>query len=105
VRPRFSARYLDASGGGFEVYLHADEAVRVRRIVQREGGDPATVAAFTRERDRQDRDRYLKLYGIDNNDYSAADLVIDTALYDPEEIADQISEELEKKRGPRSDAR
>lgn len=82
------------------VYLHADEEVRVRRIVQREGGDPAQIAVFTRERDRQDRERYLRLYDIDNDDYSVADLVIDTARYDPEGIADQISQELRKKRGP-----
>jgi cytidylate kinase len=45
------------------------------------------------------------LYGIDNDDYSVADLVIDTARYGPEEIADRIGEELEKKRGPRTDDR
>jgi cytidylate kinase len=88
-----------------KVYLHADEEVRVRRIVQREGGEIAAITAFTRERDRQDRERYLRLYGIDNDDYSVADLVIDTARYGPEEIADRIGEELEKKRGPRTDDR
>ena len=34
---------------------------------------------------------------IDNNDFSFADLIIDTAKYNPEQIVGLIIEELEKK--------
>jgi cytidylate kinase len=69
-----------------KVYLLASEQVRADRIWRREGGSLSEVAAFTVERDRQDRERYLRIYGIDNDDYSAADLVIDTDILDPAQI-------------------
>jgi cytidylate kinase len=73
-----------------KVYLYADAQTRVRRILQREGGDFAAVAAFTAARDKQDSERYKRLYGIDNDDYSPASLVIDTGKYAPDEIASMI---------------
>lgn len=73
-----------------KVYLRATAETRARRILKREGGDLAAVMAFTAERDRQDSSRYRSLYDIDNDDYSAADLVIDVDSIGPEEIADKI---------------
>ena len=73
-----------------KVYLRATAETRARRILNREGGDLAAVMAFTAERDRQDSSRYRSLYDIDNDDYSAADLVIDVDSIGPEEIADKI---------------
>lgn len=73
-----------------KVYLRATAETRAKRILNREGGDLAAVMAFTAERDRQDSSRYLALYNIDNDDYSAADLVIDVDAICPEEIADRI---------------
>ena len=69
-----------------KVYLKASPETRVRRIIKREGGVFEEAAAFTAERDRQDRERYLRLYNIDNDDYSLADLVVDTDVLCPEEI-------------------
>jgi cytidylate kinase len=74
------------------VYLKAGMETRVRRLARREGGDFDEVAAFTRERDARDHDRYLRLYNIDNNDYGFAGLIIDTELYTPEQIVDQIAD-------------
>jgi cytidylate kinase len=73
-----------------KVYLAAPPAVRVKRILSREGGDPEAAAAFTEYRDAQDRERYLRLYNIDNDDYAFADLVIETAGLDPAAIANLI---------------
>jgi cytidylate kinase len=73
-----------------KVYLRASPEVRARRIVRREGGGLEEVAAFTRERDQRDRERYLRIYGIDNDDYSFAGLVIDTDDRGIEEIASVI---------------
>ncbi|MBN2875856.1 MAG: cytidylate kinase family protein, partial [Spirochaetales bacterium] len=73
-----------------KVYLHASSDVRSKRIQQREGGKYADVLAFTKRRDQADRERYLSIYGIDNDRYDFADLVINTERLDAERIADII---------------
>ena len=80
-----------------KVYLAADDEVRAKRILGREGGSLEEIRAFTKMRDTEDSARYKKLYNIDNNDFSFADLIIDTAKYNPEQIVGLIIEELEKK--------
>jgi cytidylate kinase len=69
-----------------KVYLRARPETRVERIMKREGGNLKEVTAFTAERDRQDRERYLRIYQIDNDDYRFTDLVIDTDDLNPDEI-------------------
>lgn len=78
------------------VYLTASVEVRARRIGRREGKSYEQALEETVERDRRDRERYLKLYGIDNDHYDFADLVIDTEKLDPYEIADRITEAAEE---------
>jgi cytidylate kinase len=73
-----------------KVYLYADDEVRVRRIHEREGGDIEDIRRFTAVRDGEDTRRYAKLYHIDNNAYNFADMIIDTAMYKPDEIVDII---------------
>jgi cytidylate kinase len=72
------------------VYLHASSEVRSERIRQREGGASADVLAFTKRRDELDRERYLSIYGIDNDRYDFADLVINTERMAPDRIADVV---------------
>jgi cytidylate kinase len=74
-----------------KVYLYAGLETRALRIIKREGGVLEEAAAFTAERDRQDRERYLRLYNIDNDNYAFADLVIDVTSLSPEEIASRIA--------------
>ena len=83
-------------GDVVKVYLEAGPDVRAARIVKREGGDLAEKAAYTAERDRLDRERYLKLYGIDNDDYSFADLIIDTGCLDIDAVAGRIVDFVSK---------
>jgi cytidylate kinase len=73
-----------------KVYLDASPQTRAARIVNREGGDLEEVAAFTANRDKQDHGRYLRIYGIDTDEYSFADLIIDTDNITPENITDMI---------------
>jgi len=73
-----------------KVYLRARPETRAGRIVKREGDCPESVAEFTAKRDMQDHERYLKIYGIDNDDYHFADMIIDTDELSPIEIADII---------------
>ncbi len=80
-----------------KVYLYASDETRAGRILNREGGDLQKIKDFTSMRDSEDSRRYLKLYQIDNNKYDFADLIIDTANYNPEQIVDLILEELKKR--------
>lgn len=80
-----------------KVYLIADDVVRAKRILNREGGDIEQIKAFTAMRDSEDSRRYKKLYGIDNGDFEFADMKIDTAKYTPEQIVEQILSELEQR--------
>lgn len=81
-----------------KVYLYASDEVRANRVFTREGGDLKQIKEFTAMRDSEDSRRYKKLYNIDNNAYSFADVIIDTSKYTPEQIVRQILDEL-KKRG------
>ena len=74
------------------VYLRASSDTRARRIMLREGGSLEAIATFTAERDRQDRERYLRIYNIDNDDYAFASLIIDTDTIGPARIAELIIE-------------
>lgn len=85
---RLAIWFLDEAD--LKVYLTATPAVRAGRIQQREGGSIDEVIAATNERDRRDHARYLRLYNIDTESYSFADLIVDTEQYTPEEIVDLI---------------
>jgi len=51
------------------------------------------------ERDRNDRERYLRLYGFDMFDKSHYDMIIDTSEMGKNEVVHKIVEEL-KRRAP-----
>lgn len=80
-----------------KIYLRASPEVRAKRIFQREGGSLDEIAVFTAERDRQDHERYQRIYGIDNDDYSFADIVIDTDTIDVLQIVELIKNDLAEK--------
>ena len=82
-----------------KVFLTARPETRARRIHGREGDNLADIAMFTASRDNQDHERYIKIYNIDNDDYSFADLVIDTDDIGPSDIAGKIIEKLKIKLG------
>jgi len=67
------------------------------RIFSREGGNLEDIKAFTAMRDSEDSRRYMKLYGIDNEDYGFCDLIVDTDTNSPEKIVEMILSELEKR--------
>jgi len=79
-----------------KVYLKASAKIRAGRIVKREGGDPDEVASFTEERDKQDHNRYFRIYGIDTYNYDFADLIIDTDYLTPNQISDMIVEKAKE---------
>jgi cytidylate kinase len=80
------------------VYLDGPPEVRAARIAQREGTDPGATLEHTIERDKRDRERYLRLYSIDIDRFEEhADLVVDTGLGDQEYVAGVIVQALEKR--------
>ncbi|MCR5189572.1 MAG: AAA family ATPase [Treponema sp.] len=80
-----------------KVYLFASDETRASRVYNREGGDLQAIKDFTAMRDREDTGRYKAFYGIDNNDYSFVDIVIDVNDKSPEEIVNIILGKLAEK--------
>ncbi|MDY7029827.1 MAG: cytidylate kinase family protein, partial [Spirochaetota bacterium] len=78
----------------FEVHLEASLDERAARIRKREGGDMEKQKTATKERDARDHARYLKLYGIDNDEYSFADMIIQTDNLTQHEVAEMIIREV-----------
>lgn len=76
------------------IYLQAPLEVRSGRIYKREGGDLQAAVDKTERRDERDHRRYLALYGIDNDDLTKADLVVDVSYMTPDQIVAQILERL-----------
>jgi len=67
-------------------YLTAPFEERAKRIAEREGTSLKESEEKTRTREGSERQRYLALYGLDVNDLSHYDFVINTALWDKESI-------------------
>jgi cytidylate kinase len=74
------------------VYLTASLQVRAQRIARREGWSVETAHQDTLARDARDRQRYLRLYGIDVDRYAHASLVLDTEQGDQHYVAERILE-------------
>jgi cytidylate kinase len=72
------------------VWVAADEHERARRVAAREGVDPAEALTANRDRERSERQRYRTYYGIDLDDQSVYDLVIDSTATDPASVAESI---------------
>lgn len=70
-----------------KVFLTGSPETRAGRIQQREGGPLVDQIRSTEARDKRDHDRYKRLYGIDNDDYSIADLTINTDRLAAEQVA------------------
>jgi len=80
-----------------KVLLTAEPKTRVSRIVKRESGDLSERRREIEERERCEAARYRKFYGIDVNDTSIYDVVVDTSKLTPEQIVDRICAHIPKK--------
>lgn len=76
------------------VYLEATRQTRAARIASREAMSYTAALNATDQRDRRDRKRYLRLYDIDIEDASQADLVVDTEDLDQRAVVGKIIEAL-----------
>jgi len=82
-----------------KVYLYASPEVRAQRIHKREQGSLQQKMKETEERDERDSARYMRLYELDNNYYSFADLILNTDNLNPEQISNIIITALKEKTG------
>jgi cytidylate kinase len=73
------------------VYLSCAPEVRAERVAGREQLAVARALADNAERERVERDRYLALYGVDLDDLSIYDLVLDSGALSPDELADRVA--------------
>jgi CMP/dCMP kinase len=79
------------------IYLNASFETRMKNILKRENTkSKEEVFAFNKERDENDHVRFLKLYGIDNDEYSFADIIIETDNKEIKEIEDEIVDRVVK---------
>jgi cytidylate kinase len=66
--------------------------VRAGRVAEREAITVAQALAENTERQQVERDRYLALYGIDLADLSIYDVVLDSGVLAPDDVAGAIVE-------------
>ncbi len=83
---RLSGFFVDDAN--LKVWLKAPPGIRAERIARRECKSVEKAMAETKEREQCERERYLNYYGIDINDLSVYDLVIDSSKWSPEEISE-----------------
>jgi CMP/dCMP kinase len=73
-----------------KVFIDCPPEVRAARVAGREGVSVDRALGDNAERQRVERARYLALYGIDIEDLSVYDLVLDSSELSPGELADRI---------------
>jgi cytidylate kinase len=88
--------WLAAHAGipAFKLWLVCEEDERIRRLVERDGGDFEAQREATRRRVAQEDDRYRRYYGADPNDPSLYDLVLDSNGAAPAELLGAVLEAL-----------
>lgn len=87
LESRLSAYMLSRNGiPAFKIYLDASVPVRMARVGVREGSTLEQAQAETLERQKSEAKRYMMYYGIDIEDRSVYDLVVNTDDLTPEEV-------------------
>jgi cytidylate kinase len=78
------------------VWISVSEEERARRIQKREGGDFGDCLLKSKKRQKDDMERYSILYGIDLDDMSPYNLVIDADEKDELEVFHEVDTELDQ---------
>lgn len=79
----------------FKIWLVCSIDERVRRLVERDGGDSDTQRRMMEDRESRERDRYRRYYGVDLDDTSVYDLVVDSTSKAPEGLLEEVRSGLE----------
>lgn len=75
-----------AKGADVKILLYAPLKVRVGRIIKREGRRYMDVLKETAGRERSEAKRFKRFYGIDVNDWSVFDIVLNTEHFGQKEM-------------------
>lgn len=78
----------------YKIWLEASLEVRAARMHEREGGSLEQVIEYNHKRDLDNRERYLKLYGIDIFDHTDMDWVLETSDLTLEEVVGEVCQRL-----------
>ena len=84
------AGWMAGEHADFRIWLDAPLEIRARRIAEREDKAVETAREETRARAESEATRYEAYYGIDIEDLSIYDLVLNTARLDPEGVVSAI---------------
>jgi len=71
-------------------WIDCDPDIRAGRVAAREDVSRARARAENDERQHVERSRYLVLYGLDLEDLSIYDLVLDSGALGPDQLSDRI---------------
>ncbi len=80
------------------VLVDAPLEVRAKRISNRDGMSLEQAKKHVKERDEENHQRYLKVYGIDIYNYTIFDLRINNAKITPEQSTKVVLDYLKKKK-------
>ena len=78
-----------------KIWLFADSEVRYERIAEREKKSITIVRQETRAREEIEKRRYKKFYGINIDDWTIYDLIINSGRFTAEKIAEIIVKAVE----------
>jgi cytidylate kinase len=78
----------------FKIWIDAPLEIRAKRVADREGKTVKQTQNEIKIRERCERDRYKRIYGIDLREKSIYDLVINSKDKKPEKILDIILSEI-----------
>ena len=76
------------------IWVEVSDEERARRIQSREGGDYEDVLKLSQRRNYDDMERYRELYGIDLDDMSPYNMIIDADSLDASEVLELVQREL-----------
>lgn len=79
-----------------KIFLTAPEEIRIERIAKRDSISIEEARKRTLLREKLEKERYMKYYGIDLNDVSIYDLIIDTSLMDIDKTTELLLSIIQK---------
>lgn len=85
-----------------KIWLEAPLEERARRMQEREGGEINEIKRYNHQRDLDNRERYLALYGVDIADHSKIDWILETSHLPLQKVVDLICQRIEQQRYDKS---
>jgi cytidylate kinase len=89
------AGWMAGENADLNILLTAEDDTRIRRIADRDCRDYEAALKETKAREASEAERYLEYYGVDLSDISIYDLIVNTELYDLDEVVDIVAAAVE----------